>query len=48
MKYRAICKRCDRVIKFAEYETGIEYFCKCQCTLDPDFNYEFWKPDEEE
>ena len=37
------CKVCHTIIESKMYETGLEHFCKCQCTLDADFDYTKWK-----
>lgn len=37
------CKRCGKKVKKSMYETGIEEFCLCQCTLDADFDESLWE-----
>jgi len=36
------CKNCGEEVQQELYETGIEEFCRCQCTLEPDFNPDLW------
>ena len=36
------CRRCGEDIKEEMYETGMEEYCKCQCTLEPNFNPDIW------
>jgi len=41
-----VCKKCKRKIKEMRYETGIEEYCGCQCTLDADWDPSYWEDDE--
>lgn len=41
------CVRCKEVVEMSICpETGEEYYCKCQCTLDAEFNQNLWKENE--
>lgn len=40
------CKRCGEVIKEEMYETGIEQYCKCQTTIDANFDESLWEKEE--
>lgn len=42
---KLICKDCHTTIESAVYpETGsLEHYCKCQCTLDAEFNDSKWE-----
>jgi len=37
------CENCNTIVKEAPYETGMEAFCKCQCTLDANWNPKLWE-----
>jgi len=37
------CFGCGEVVKSSIHDTGIESYCKCQCTLDADFDGELWE-----
>lgn len=38
-----ICKECRQIVKSEIYpDTGLEHFCKCQGTLDANFDGEKW------
>lgn len=37
------CTKCGKEVERADHpETGEEYVCGCQCTLDCDFNVTLW------
>ena len=37
------CKRCDSYIHLSEYhETGAEFYCACQNTLQAEFDKNLW------
>ena len=36
------CVQCKRKIKASMYETGMEEYCECQCSLDMEFNPKLW------
>lgn len=36
------CNRYHALICEEMYETGMEQYCKCQCTLDAEFDPELW------
>ena len=37
-----ICKNCKTLVKSSMYDTGLEQYCKCQCTLDAEFKLNKW------
>ena len=39
------CTKCNAIIESSEYDTGIESYCKCQCTLNAEFNNDLWVSD---
>ena len=46
---KKICTVCKEEIKMSIHpETGEEWYCKCQCTLDAEFNENLWKENENE
>lgn len=36
------CSSCGYAVQSEMYETGMEDYCNCQCTLDAEFNPELW------
>lgn len=36
------CKSCKTIIKSSIYDTGLEHYCKCQTTLNSDFDDKKW------
>ena len=42
-----ICTRCNGIVEMGIHpETGEEWNCKCQCTLDAEFDQNLWKEKE--
>ena len=44
---KLICTVCKEIVRMSIHpETGEELWCKCQCTLDAEFNQNLWKENE--
>ena len=38
-----VCRNCKEEVQKTMYETGEESYCKCQCTLDAEFDGTLWE-----